>query len=67
MNVTPEWSLQPDYNIKDKKWSFRQKQMSIKNVYMMAAYKFLSSKDFNALLGNHVNKIPLQAFLQKEF
>lgn len=60
-------SYEQDYSIKDSERIHRQKQMSIKNVFMKAEDKFPSSKEFHALLGKPANKIRLQAFLQKEF
>ena len=60
-------SYEQDNSIKDSERIHRQKQMSIKNVFIKAEDKFPSSKEFHALLGKPANKIRLQAFLQKEF
>ena len=44
-------SYEQDYSIKDSERIHRQKQMSIKNVFMKAEDKFPSSTESHALLG----------------
>jgi len=59
-------SYDQNYSIKGSE-KLRRKQLPIRNVFVKAEDKFLSSMDFYALLGKPENKIHLQAFLQNEF